>query len=207
MTPWLGEALAESRRRGFLGPGPLETHVDHALGYVTAWNSLRDRPPSRILDLGSGGGVPGLILATEWASPVVLLDSMIRRTSFLDEVITASGAPEGITVVLGRAEAVARDAMWEKSFDLVVVRSFGAPSVTAECGTRFLARGGLMIVSEPPDSEGAADRWPPVELAKLGLLTVARRTDPFTYQVLERSGPVPAQFPRPIGVPGKRPLF
>ena len=49
------------------------------------------------------------------------------------------------------------------AFDLVVARSFGAPAVTAECAVGFLATGGHLAVSEPPEPE--ADRWPPEGLA------------------------------------------
>lgn len=207
MNTWLGETLAESRLLGLIGPGPIEPHVEHALGYLATWNTLRDRPPGSVLDLGSGGGLPGLVLAVEWSCPIVLVDSMIRRTSFLERAARAEGAPDGITVVLGRAETVSRDPAWEGTADLVTVRSFGSPSATAECGVRFLALGGLMIVSEPPDSPDNLNRWPAAPLAQLGLEPLLRTTEPFTFQVLIRTGPVPRQFPRRTGTPTKRPLF
>src|SRR5690242_1321692 len=52
------EVLEEARRRRFVGPGPVEAHVVHA------WPLVAELPPeARVVDLGSGGGVPGLVLA------------------------------------------------------------------------------------------------------------------------------------------------
>ena len=50
--------LRRSQAAGYLGPGPVEEHVEHAAALVAV------ERPSSYLDLGSGGGVPGLVLAT-----------------------------------------------------------------------------------------------------------------------------------------------
>ena len=59
MTDLLTGLLVESRQLGFLGPGPVESHHHHALAFAAAV----DEPPARALDLGAGGGLPGLVLA------------------------------------------------------------------------------------------------------------------------------------------------
>ncbi|MDE3065046.1 MAG: class I SAM-dependent methyltransferase [Acidobacteriota bacterium] len=159
-----------------------------------------------MLDLGSGGGLPGLVLLVRWRCPVVFLDSMVRRTDFLREVLSWEDAPAGAVVVTERAESAARRPDLEGAFDLVTARSFGPPAVTAECGCRFLGLEGLLVVSEPPE-EGATDRWPAREVARLGLRALGRRRHGAAFQVLEKVSETPAQFPRPIGVPAKRPLF
>ena len=51
--------LEESRALGFLGPGPVEGHLPHSLAFAAA---VED-PPARAVDLGAGGGLPGLVLA------------------------------------------------------------------------------------------------------------------------------------------------
>ena len=58
-SPAILDALTEARAAGFLGPGPIEAHLGHAEGFATVARRLvADRPSPRILDLGSGGGVP-----------------------------------------------------------------------------------------------------------------------------------------------------
>jgi 16S rRNA (guanine527-N7)-methyltransferase len=91
----------------------------------------------------------------------------------------------------------------------VVVRSFGPPAVTAECGAPFLRVGGLLVVSEPPAEEGKAleERWPADGLAPLGLEPAERWTEPFTYHASRQVTPCPDRYPRRVGIPTKRPLF
>jgi 16S rRNA (guanine527-N7)-methyltransferase len=157
--------------------------------------------PRRALDLGSGGGVPGLILAQRWpATSWTFLDANDRRCRFLGEAITALELGDRAAVVQGRAEEVGRGDDQRGSYDLVTARSFGPPATTAECAAPFLAVGGRLLVSEPPDGP---PRWP-VEVEQLGLRVVERVGG---IQVLEQASLCPDRFPRRTGVPLKRPLF
>ena len=222
--------LERSRRLGFLGPGSVRVHVRHALAFA----ATTPDPPGRVLDLGSGGGVPGLVLAAQvWtASDFVLLDAGERRCAFLEQAVTDLGLGPRVRVVRGRAEVAGRDPELRASFDAVVARAFGAPAVTAECGAPFLRIGGRLIVSDPPvdgeggkggDSpaavaadadEGGADasprrgeRWPPDGLARVGLVVERVWTDPFHHRSLRLEQPCPDRYPRRDGVPARRPLF
>src|SRR5688572_27267686 len=94
-------ALATARALGFLGPGPVEAHVDHALAFqrVIAGHEVGDGL-GRGLDLGSGGGVPGLVLA--WHLPCwtwTLVDVARRRTSFLAASVAELGMGDRVHVV------------------------------------------------------------------------------------------------------------
>lgn len=204
-SEWLFRALELSRARGFLGPQPIETQIEHADGFRLAWEATSPTAPARTLDLGSGGGIPGLFLFDSWHSPMVLLDAMEKRTAFLREVLEWEDAPAGAEVVTGRAEALARQSELDGTFDLVVARSFGPPSVLAECASRFLTVGGLLIVSEPP--EPTPDRWLPAGLGQLGLRDDGAIRTTANFRLLRQVRRTPATFPRPIGTPGKKPLF
>ena len=173
---------------------------------MTTWHGFHDTPPSCFLDLGSGGGLPGLVLAERWACGGTLLDSMVKRISFLSEALEWEGAPVGVSVALGRAEELARESRWEGSFPLITVRSFGPPAVTAECAVRFAQVGGLVIVSEPP-SIPERPRWDVGGLRKLGLEDLGRVEAGAHFQVLRKSRETPSAFPRPVGIPGRKPLF
>jgi 16S rRNA (guanine527-N7)-methyltransferase len=166
----------------------------------------------RLLDLGSGGGLPGLVLAEVWPTcTVVLLDANERRTDFLRRSVTKCGLGDRVSVVHQRAEVAGRDPALRGSFDGVVVRSFGPPAVVAECAAPFLHPGGWLIVSEPPGSaEGAAEegaRWPAGPLAQVGLEPQEFVRTEFGYQVLRQAEACPDRFPRRNGVPTKSPLF
>ncbi|MBW4076938.1 MAG: hypothetical protein HIU84_00185 [Acidobacteria bacterium] len=205
-TDWLSRALEESRARGFLGPGAIEPHIAHALGFASCWDDISPTPPTSFLDLGSGGGLPGLVLLEHWSCRGVFVDSMVKRMNFLREVLTWPGAPQYGEVITGRAEQIARESDFEGSFDVVTARSFGPPAVVAECAVRFLKIGGVLIVSEPPNDEDVS-RWDERALGRLGLESRGRVRHNAAYQVLVKVAPTPQEFPRPIGVPGKNPLF
>jgi 16S rRNA (guanine527-N7)-methyltransferase len=187
VAPPLTEVLAEARQLGFLGPGPVEAHVEHAQGFLAAAGA----PPSRFLDLGSGGGVPGLVLAQAWpASHGVLLDGSDRRTAFLRRAVVQLGLAARARVVTARAEVAGHDPELRFGFDLVVARGFGAPAVTLECGAAFLQPGATLLVSDPPDGE---ERWPDDLVSGLGLVLRPRQG---TIRVFNQQGPYPENYPR-----------
>ncbi len=195
--PELTAVLERARALGALGPGPVEDHITHAQRFVDA---LADQT-GRVLDLGSGGGIPGLVLAV--ARPdlrITLLDAQARRIAFLDEAIDLLKLDE-VTARHGRAELLAHDPAHRGRYGAVTARSFGPPAVTAECAAGFLEVGGRLLVSEPP---GDSDRWPSAGVAALGL-EVGPRVE--GIQVLRSTSPCPDRWPRRDGVPAKRPLF
>jgi 16S rRNA (guanine527-N7)-methyltransferase len=200
--------LGRAVELGFLGPvDPLE-HVDHALGFVLVVEWERPAGPAMAMDLGTGGGVPGLVLGTCWPDcRVTLVDAGQRRTEFLRSELVGLPRSGNIEVVRGRAEDLGRDPAFRGRFDVVTARSFGPPAVAAECGSPFLVAGGVMVVSEPPG--GARGRWPDEGLAGLGLVDggPARLGERFSYQVLRQARVTPDRYPRRTGIPAKRPLF
>jgi 16S rRNA (guanine527-N7)-methyltransferase len=203
-TAHLVAVLDQSRTLGFLGPGPVSAHIDLALDLATI---LVDLAPARALDLGSGGGVPGLVLLMALPQlDMVLLDAAERRTRFLEHAVHELGLESRARVWCGRAEEAGRDPELRHRFDAVVARSFGPPATTAECGAPFLRAGGHLLVTEPPVP---VDRWPADGLAQLGL----RRPDhpvPLVdsrVAVFRADALCPDRFPRRTGMPAKRPLF
>jgi 16S rRNA (guanine527-N7)-methyltransferase len=197
--------LEEARARGFLGPGPVEPQVEHAAGFAVA--AGREAPPGPALDLGSGGGLPGLVLACSWpGSRWTLVEANRRRAGFLAEAVDRLGCENRVAVVCERAEVVGRDPKHRGHYGLVVARGFGAPAVTAECGAPLLHGGGTFVISEPPRRD--AHRWPASGLELLGLVAEpVVRTPNGTFQPLRQASPCPDRYPRRVGMPRKRPLF
>jgi 16S rRNA (guanine527-N7)-methyltransferase len=168
----------------------------------------------RALDLGSGGGVPGLVLAE--ARPElswVLLDAGRRRCRFLREAVAELGLTGQVEVVDDRAESAARRPELRDQMDVVVARSFGPPPVTAECAVGFLRLGGRLVVSEPPEAgkpSGTSpngDRWPEDGLETLGLTRPRHgggSGGSFAWFEKDR---VDERWPRRVGIPAKRPLW
>jgi 16S rRNA (guanine527-N7)-methyltransferase len=199
----LPAVLGRAQEQGLLGPGPIDEQVEHARRLA----DLIGPPPPSFLDLGSGAGVPGLVLALDWPTATgVLLDSGRRRGAHLRAACVELGLADRVTVVVARAEEAARRRQWRGQLPLVVARGFGPPAVTAECAVGFLDVGGELVVSEPPG--GAPERWDPDGLARLGLGAPEVRSAggaSIARLRLEREpGP---KWPRRTGVPARRPLW
>jgi 16S rRNA (guanine527-N7)-methyltransferase len=212
--PLLRQIFEEARAAGFLGPGPVDTHLRHAEGFVAVCRRLwPDGPtPPVLLDLGSGGGIPGLVVASRLPDvTLVLLDAQARRTAFLSEAVRRLGLEARVSVRQDRAEAAGRDPGARGKFDGVLARSFGRPAVVAECAAPLLKTGGWLVVSEPPGDAPvdppAAARWPAEPLRQLGLVPDVKLHESFDFQTLRQADPCPDRFPRRDGVPAKRPLF
>lgn len=183
-------ALAEARALGFLGPGPLEAHQASAQAFIDALGPSIGGPA---LDLGSGGGVPGLLLAEAYPEVAwVLLDVHRRRTSFLARAVADLGWGGRVTVVRAAAEVAAHDSAHRERYDVVTSRSFGPPATTAECATGFLVVGGRLAVAEPPEGDRAG-RWPSEHLAALGLELLGV---PGSVAVFRRTSAIGAGVPR-----------
>jgi len=207
----LHELLAEARTLGFLGPGPLDPQIRHAQGFTAIARRMSGRGPARLVDLGSGGGLPGLVVATDWPEVMLaLLEANGRRAAFLRRAVGRLGLEGRVSVLEERAEVCGREAGWRAGFDGVLARSFGRPAVVAECAAPLLKVGGWLLVSEPPRSpdEGAPDgRWPREPLGQLGLEPVDVIHEDFEYRTLRQRELCPDRYPRRNGVPTKKPLF
>ncbi|CAA9247410.1 MAG: rRNA small subunit 7-methylguanosine (m7G) methyltransferase GidB [uncultured Acidimicrobiales bacterium] len=204
----LTKVLERSAARGFLGPRSLEDQLEHARGFASA-TSRAPTSAELACDLGSGGGIPGLVLAAEvWPeSRWVLLEGMAKRCELLLWAVAELDIGDRVTVVHGRVEHVGRPGQRLRgACTLVTSRSFGPPRVTAEAAAPLLLLGGTLVVSEPPGSDG--ERWPETGLAPLGLHpTGVVRTERAGYMVLTQERPCPGEFPRPWKRQTRQPLF
>ena len=205
--------MAEARAQGFLGPGPLEPQIRHARSFASVGRRLSPEDPVRLADLGSGGGLPGLVVAAEWPeATLVLIEANGRRSSFLRRAVERLDLEARVAVVEERAEVCGRDQGLRGGFDGVLARSFGRPAVLAECAAPLLRTGAWLLVSEPPRPEGVAageqgERWPPAPLRQFGLQPAQVVHEGFDYRVLRQVEACPERFPRRNGVPAKKPLF
>lgn len=203
----LDEVLDLQRRRDVVGREANAALRAHSAGYAAALGSSGPTP-REVVDLGSGGGVPGLVLADEvWPEArFTLLDASQRRCTYLELCVADLELGDRVEVLWARGEDAGRDPERRGRADVVVARSFGPPGATAECAAALLAVGGALIVSEPPD--GSGERWDAGGLARLGLAHEATEVvEGATYVRLRQVEPCAEAYPRRPGVPVKRPLF
>jgi 16S rRNA (guanine527-N7)-methyltransferase len=159
-APELVAALEDARRLGFLGDRPIPQVIEHARGFVRAL--LVQGTIRSVLDLGSGGGVPGLVIAHDLPSThVTLLDRRAKRTDALERVVRRLGWQDRVAVVCRDVDAFRPDT----PFDAVVARGFGPPDVTLAAAARLVRPGRLIVISDPP----GIDRWDDQLLRRLEL--------------------------------------
>lgn len=150
----LEAVLHEARRFGFLGPGPVTAQMERSQAFARMMTSA----PQIAADLGSGGGLPGLVLALMWpSSQWVFVESNQRRGAWLEGALEILGAASRVDVLCDRAENIGHTAL-RGTFDLVTARSFAPPATTAECAAPLLKLGSSLLVAEPP---GARSRGGP----------------------------------------------
>lgn len=203
----LQEVLERARAAGFLGPGPVEGHIVHAEGFAVAAESALGHPPRNFADLGTGGGVPGLVLADRWpAAQGAFVETGQRRCAWLREAVAHLDMAGRVEVVEDRAEAVGRAPEWRERFEVVTARSFAGPAVTGEIAAGLVEPGGVLVVSEPPARDPL--RWPAEQLAELGFAPAEfKEVSGAHFVVIRKIESAPARTPRAVGKPTKRPLW
>lgn len=201
------ELLARARDLGFLGPGDVEPQLERSLAFA----AVAGPPRTLGIDLGTGGGLPGLVLAHLWrGTRWVFVEVNHRRARWLERA-AISLELTNVDVLIERAEVAGRG-RYRGAADLVTSRSFGPPAVTAECGAPLLRTGGRLVVAGPPEAANSNDRWPEEPLKRLNLQVVGHRyvstsAGPSSFTVLQSAGLCDIRFPRRTGAPAKAPLF
>ena len=164
-TDELLETLRQAQRLGLFGDGDIRAAADHARTFADAIGDLPDG--ARLIDLGSGGGLPGLVLAEVYPGvSVVLLDRRQKRTDFLERAVRRLRLTNTVVRCGDVRDVIAEVERGAASpFDVVTARGFGPPEVTVRAARALLGTTGTIVVSEPP----SGDRWPPGLLGELGL--------------------------------------
>ncbi|MBI4299359.1 MAG: 16S rRNA (guanine(527)-N(7))-methyltransferase RsmG [Chloroflexi bacterium] len=167
----------------------------------------------RVLDVGSGAGLPGLPLKI--ARPNIklsLLDSTAKKTAFLKHIIKAL-VLDGVEVYTGRAEELGHNDTLREGFDVVVSRALAPLRVLAEFTLPFCRPGGIVVAPKKGAIEQEVAEAEPSIIALGGCLKEIRKVnleelngDGRVLVVLEKKTPTSSRYPRRPGVPQKRPL-
>jgi 16S rRNA (guanine527-N7)-methyltransferase len=120
--------------------------LSHVLDSLSATAPIRATGARSLLDLGSGGGYPGIPLAAILPlHRVVLVESVGKKARFLETVAAADGLTGRVTVAAERAESLARQDVHRERWDVVIARAVGALAELVELGFPLLVRGGLLV--------------------------------------------------------------
>lgn len=138
---------------------PAQMVVQHLLDSLAAVSAFAGA--HRVLDVGSGGGLPGMVLAI-WAQEVhpdmriAMIDTVHKKTAFLTQVKAELGL-SNVTVHTGRVEAL----HVEKQYDVITSRAFADLSDFVNWSGHLLAPGGRFIAMKGVAANEETDRLPP----------------------------------------------
>lgn len=167
---------------------------------------------SKIVDVGTGAGFPGIPLKI--CSPsvdITLIDSLNKRIKFLDEVIKALKLT-GIYAVHGRCEELGHNNEYREAYDLALSRAVADLSVLSEYCLPFVKTGGLFIAykSQHIDEE-AKNAANAVKSLGGELIDIIKKDLPGSdlkrsFCIIKKTKSCPSKFPRKAGTPAKQPL-
>lgn len=126
--------------RGLMGPREVPRLWErHVLNCAVVTDAIAEG--STVCDLGSGAGLPGLVLAIRRPDlQVTLVEPLLRRTTFLEEAVAELGL-DNVEVVRGRADAL----HGKRTFDVVTSRAVAALSVLSTWSLPLVRVGGVML--------------------------------------------------------------
>lgn len=172
--------------------------------------ATRIAPTGRWVDLGTGGGLPGLVLAVrhpevEWT----LIDATAKKVVAVQEFADALGL-DNVTVVQGRAETLAHAPDHRGRYDGVIARALAPLATLIELTRGFVGPGGRIVAMKGPAAQAELDA---AQGALRALNVVVEALEPLPSAVRETwlvtmvaRGRPPTGYPRRDGVPKSDPL-
>ncbi len=169
--------------------------------------------PLHWIDVGTGGGFPGLAIAIALPKArVTLLDSVGRKTAAVEAMANTLGLADRVRVRTERIETTGRDGAFRGSFDRAVARAVAAAPVVAEYLVPLLNTDGQALLYRGQWNDTDAVPFNRVlRLLQARLVEVQHRqlpNDRGTRHLLrvQPTGPCPRSYPRAVGTPSREPL-
>jgi 16S rRNA (guanine527-N7)-methyltransferase len=159
---------------------------------------------TRVIDIGSGGGLPAIPLAV--AMPQVqftLLEANDRKCAFLEHVAATLNLTN-VVVAAGRAEELGHRPTLREQFDRAISRAAARPEVLLELALPFVRTGGDLVAQVSPLDPLVLE--PTARLLGGGTPRLEHPTGGHALLVVPKLAPTPSRFPRRTGLPGRKPL-
>lgn len=181
-----------------------EKHFPDALEVLKLWSE-----PKNVLDIGTGGGIPGLVLAVSRPETTfTLLDSTQKKLEVLNEIIKEMDL-KNCDTVLGRCEDLGQK--MREEFDAVTARALAPLSVLLEYAVGFLKVGGILYAwkganyKEELDLAKNAQKMLNCELIKTHEYELSEG-EKRVILAFKKTKKTDNKYPRKVGIPSAKPL-
>jgi 16S rRNA (guanine527-N7)-methyltransferase len=206
----------EAGEKDSSAPQPATAFAAHHAADVLLSHRSQQPPclPSsfQVIDIGTGGGIPGIPVAIaqpDWT--VTLLDSTRKKVAWLDTLLPSLDIGN-VKTLIGRAEQVGQNSQHRQVYDLALVRAVASASVCAEYALPLLKVGGVAVLYRGQWTEAEAIALQSAA-AQLGgkVESIEEFVTPLSQSIrhclyLSKVASTQARFPRPVGVPAQKPL-
>lgn len=186
--------------------------IKHFLDSFTCLLAIREAPPTRLIDVGTGAGFPGIplkILLPQCS--LTLVESVAKKADFCRHIIRLLRL-DGVEVICGRAEELGHESRHRQQYDWAVARAVARMPVLMEyllplvrIGGRALAQKGEDALSEAHIAEHAIHLLGG-QMRQLIPVSLPGVADERYLIVVDKIAATPDRYPRRIGVPSKSPI-
>lgn len=184
-------------------------HFLDSFSCVLAWKA---NPPTRLVDVGTGAGFPGLPLKILYPNlQLTLVESVGKKAMFCQHIVRVLGL-DGVDVIQARAETLGQDPKHREVYDWAVARAVAQMNVLSEFLLPLVKVGGMMLAqkgesgpAEAQSAEGAMNLLGG-RLKQVMQVNLPGVADDRFLILVEKTAATPPKYPRKPGIPAKTPL-
>lgn len=184
-------------------------HFLDSFSCVLAWKA---NPPTRLVDVGTGAGFPGLPLKILYPNlQLTLVESVGKKAMFCQHIVRVLGL-DGVDVIQARAETLGQDPKHREAYDWAVARAVAQMNVLSEFLLPLVKVGGMMLAqkgeSGPAEAQSAEGSMKLLggRLKQVMQVNLPGVADDRFLILVEKTAATPPKYPRKPGVPAKTPL-
>ncbi len=190
-------------------------HFIDSLSFGLISNYVSLDKPLKLIDIGTGGGFPSIVLAIVFKGlQVCAVDSVGKKIKFLEELLTKIDLPNKIEILNTRSEELARNSSYRESFDICASRAVGKLNILSEYCLPFVKKDGYFIAykslnadEELLESQNAMQILGGEFIKKIDYKLPEKDSITRNLIIVQKKSSTPEKYPRKTGMPKKNPLL